>query len=190
MYYRWQPYPTQVLLQTLETPTYYHHFLLQKRRVFPGATGIKKIHSLDTKFSERPGCFITHTLLMHGTAASTEKVLRNICWMKPLALPAPASVVHKHVSNQLMRNVQWRKVPHAKNPRKVSILFTKSAVFPFSSLWIRVSVQSLSHVRLFAIPWTAARQASLPITNSWSLLKLMSYIAITKTGHHLLSLTV
>ena len=36
------------------------------------------------------------------------------------------------------------------------------------------SVQSLSHVRLFATPWTAARQASLSITNSWNLLKLVS----------------
>ena len=36
------------------------------------------------------------------------------------------------------------------------------------------SVQSLSHVQLFATPWTAARQASLSITNSWSLLILMS----------------
>ena len=36
------------------------------------------------------------------------------------------------------------------------------------------SVQSLSHVWLFATPWTAAHQASLSITNSWSLLKLMS----------------
>ena len=36
------------------------------------------------------------------------------------------------------------------------------------------SVQSLSRVRLFATPWTAARQASLSITNSWSLLKPMS----------------
>ena len=35
------------------------------------------------------------------------------------------------------------------------------------------SVQSLSHVRLFAISWAAARQASLSITNSQSLLKLM-----------------
>ena len=34
--------------------------------------------------------------------------------------------------------------------------------------------QSLSHVRLFVTPWTAARQASLSITNSWRLLKLMS----------------
>ena len=35
------------------------------------------------------------------------------------------------------------------------------------------SVQSLSHVRLFATAWTAARQVSLSITNSESLLKLM-----------------
>ena len=38
------------------------------------------------------------------------------------------------------------------------------------------SVQSLSHVRLLATPWTAARQASLSITNSWSLPKPMSIV--------------
>ena len=37
-----------------------------------------------------------------------------------------------------------------------------------------VSALSLSHVLLFVTPWTAARLASLSITNSWSLLKLMS----------------
>ena len=36
------------------------------------------------------------------------------------------------------------------------------------------SVQSLSHVWLFATPWTAAHQALLSITNFWNLLKLMS----------------
>ena len=35
------------------------------------------------------------------------------------------------------------------------------------------SVQSLSHVQLFVTPWTAAPQASLSITNSWSFLKLI-----------------
>ena len=39
---------------------------------------------------------------------------------------------------------------------------------------IFTSVQSLSGVQLFATPWTAARQASLSIKNSWSFLKLMS----------------
>ena len=36
------------------------------------------------------------------------------------------------------------------------------------------SVQLLSHVQLFGTPWTEACQASLSITNSWSLLKLIS----------------
>ena len=36
------------------------------------------------------------------------------------------------------------------------------------------SVQLLSYVQHFVIPWTAACQASLSITNSWSLFKLMS----------------
>ena len=40
------------------------------------------------------------------------------------------------------------------------------------------SVQSLSRVRVFAIPWTAARQASLSITNSWSLPKPMSIASV------------
>ena len=44
----------------------------------------------------------------------------------------------------------------------------------FYLIFNKPPVQSLSHVRLFATPWTAARQASLSITNSWSLLKLMS----------------
>ena len=47
------------------------------------------------------------------------------------------------------------------------------------------SSQSLSHVQLFATPWTAARQASLFITNSWSLLKLMS-IESKKPSNHLI----
>ena len=39
---------------------------------------------------------------------------------------------------------------------------------------LHVAIQSFSRVRLLVTPWTAARQASLSITNSWSLLKLMS----------------
>ena len=48
------------------------------------------------------------------------------------------------------------------------------------------SVQSLSHVRLFATPWTAARQASLSITNSHSLLKLMSIELMMPSNHLIL----
>ena len=45
------------------------------------------------------------------------------------------------------------------------------------------SVQSLSRLRLFATPWTAARQVSLSITNSQSLLKLMSIESVMPSNH-------
>ena len=48
------------------------------------------------------------------------------------------------------------------------------------------SVQSLSHVRLFATPWTAAHQASLSITNSQSLLRLMSIELVMPSSHLIL----
>ena len=48
------------------------------------------------------------------------------------------------------------------------------------------SVQSLSCDRLFATPWTAACQASLFITNSWSLPKLMSIESVMPSNHLIL----
>ena len=45
------------------------------------------------------------------------------------------------------------------------------------------SVQSLSHVRLFATSWTAARQASLSFPIPWSLLKLMSIESVMPSNH-------
>ena len=48
------------------------------------------------------------------------------------------------------------------------------------------SVQSLSHIQLFATPWTAACQASLSITNSGSLLKLMSIESVMPSNHLIL----
>ena len=50
--------------------------------------------------------------------------------------------------------------------------------FQFSSV--------VQHVRLFLTPWTAAHQASLSITNSWSLLKLMSIQSVMPSIHHIL----
>ena len=48
------------------------------------------------------------------------------------------------------------------------------------------SVQSLSHVQLFATPWTAANHVSLSITNSWSLLKLMSIKSVRPPNYLIL----
>ena len=55
-----------------------------------------------------------------------------------------------------------------------------------SLLYRPTSVQLLSHVRLFVTPWTAARQASLSITNSRSLLKLMSIELVMPSNHLIL----
>ena len=51
---------------------------------------------------------------------------------------------------------------------------------------ISVSVQSLSHVWLFATPWTTARQASLSKINSQSLPKPMSIESVMPSNHHIL----
>jgi len=48
------------------------------------------------------------------------------------------------------------------------------------------SVQLLSRVRLFVTPWTAARQASLSITNTWSLFKLLSIELVMPSNHFIL----
>ena len=52
---------------------------------------------------------------------------------------------------------------------------------------VLLTVQSLTGIQLFATPWTAAHQASLPITNSQSLLKLMSIktLITIQTSHPL-----
>ena len=76
------------------------------------------------------------------------------------------------------------------NPNKLFV-FLKLLVhlwwlhfFSFS-LWFS-SVQSLIHVQLFVTPRTAASQASLPIINSQSLLKLMSIESVNPSNHLIL----
>ena len=59
-------------------------------------------------------------------------------------------------------------------------------------LWVRGdikacnSIQLLGRVQLLATPWIAARQASLSITNSWNLLKLMSIESVMPSSHLIL----
>ena len=60
-----------------------------------------------------------------------------------------------------------------------------SGVGPLNPTFI-TSVQLLSRVQLFVTPWTAAHQASLSITNSQSLLKLMSFELVKPSNHLIL----
>ena len=59
-------------------------------------------------------------------------------------------------------------------------------LFPVPAWSVSHSVQWLSHVWLFATPWTAAHQASLSLTNSRSLLKLMSIELVMSSNHLIL----
>ena len=81
------------------------------------------------------------------------------CYSLPIAPPLG------HKSDQHLGGILWPILSHGTRP--VS------------------SVQSLSHVRLFATPWTASCQASLSITNSQSLLKLM-FIKLVMPSNHLI----
>ena len=62
-----------------------------------------------------------------------------------------------------------------KEPVTITLKFTVGR--------LDLSVQLLSRVQLFTIPWTAACQAALSITNSWSLLKLMSIQSVMPSNH-------
>ena len=68
----------------------------------------------------------------------------------------------------------------ATNAHRVLKDFVSHATHQFGS------VQLLSHVRLFATPWTSAHQASMSITNSRSLLKFMSTELVTPSNHLIL----
>ena len=74
------------------------------------------------------------------------------------------------------------KMKKALNLRgHIHLTFTRVCCYNCSILFS--SVQLLSHVWLFTTPWTAAHQASLSITNSRSLLKLMSIKSVMPSNH-------
>ena len=71
------------------------------------------------------------------------------------------------------------------------IIWFSQVTYEFLFIYLKLSdkfslVQSLTHVWLFATPSTAARQASLSITNSWSLLKLLSIESVMPSNYLIL----
>ena len=77
--------------------------------------------------------------------------------------------------------------PQKEKKEKKALYFCEraSTIQPFSSVQFS-TVQSLSRVRLFTTPWTAAHQASLSITSSRSLLKLVSTESVMPSYHLIL----
>ena len=88
----------------------------------------------------------------------------------------------KQINKQCKKIKPWLHTEHQRT------LWRRTQ--PSQSAWYTQgtfsSVQSLSHVRLFAIPWTTALQASLSITNSQSPPKLMSIESVMPSSHLIL----
>ena len=111
--------------------------------------------------------------------------LSNSCFLMMCSLLLPYSLKGEVQSRIL-------QFPYYSKKKKWFFTFLKTSSWncqfvynlltPLEVIWKYVfvllssvqSVQSLSHVRFFVTPWTAACQASLSFTISWSLLKLMS----------------
>ena len=99
-------------------------------------------------------------------------------WNKPIAVRRKSRV--KFFLHKTSTYKNFLKKQENLNLLKSSILLRFQIAKVFSS------VQSLSCVWLFATPWTAACQASLSITNSRSLLKLMSIESVMPSNHLIL----
>ena len=88
---------------------------------------------------------------------------------------------HQHIG-YYSEKLGHRDAPPSPAPHhhclRATVLLVKAIQFS--------SVQLLSHVRLFVTPWTSAHQASLSITNSWSLLKLMTIELVMPFNHLIL----
>ena len=105
-------------------------------------------------------------------------------WVRSLGQEYPLEKELAHHSSTLA----W-KIPRTEKPGGLQSMIAKSRTWlsNFTSLSLIISsVQSLSHVWLFATPWTEKYQASLSITNSRSLLKRMSIELVMLSNHLIL----
>ena len=83
-------------------------------------------------------------------------------------------------SSHCLQQLEKARVQPTKTQHSQKLFFKNVTNRTFSS------VQSLSRVWFFVTPWTVAHQVSLSITNSWSLLKLMSIVSVIPFSHLIL----
>ena len=122
------------------------------------------MHPFFPKLPSHPGCYITLSSVPVLYSRELLVILlkySSVCKLIPNSLTIPS--------------------PQPPPPAVVSSFSKSVSLFLFCK-----SVQSLSCVWFFATPWTAAHQASLSITNSWSLLKLMSIESVMPSNHLIL----
>ena len=107
----------------------------------------------------------------------------------PMDCSLPGSSVHGILQARIL---EWVAIPFSRGSSQPSDQTQVSSVVGgFLTIWATreasSSVQfSNCHVWLFVTPWTAARQASMSIVKSWSLLKLMSVELVMPSNHLIL----
>ena len=120
------------------------------------------------------GCFLILALMNNAT---TNGDVQISLWASAYTLHSRLSagnILHNYNIPSKPENRQWY------NPEFIQASHVYLCKRVFSS------VQSLSHVQLFATPWITAHQASLSITISWSSLKLMSIESVMPSSHLIL----
>ena len=120
--------------------------------------------------------------------------LFEILWTIACQAPLPMGFSRKEYWSRLLFPCSEDLPDSGIKPRSHASCIGRCVLYHWQgttiSLWMMLyqfsSVQSPSHVRLFATPWIAARQASLSITNSQSLPKLMSIESVMPSNHLIL----
>ena len=155
-------------LKTLDSVTRKYYYLITNK------LGLLESH-FNTIYSDvcRISCFF------HYNFRGTTLLYPNRPWLP----------IHFHLNLlvKLVGNLQY--APHINKAWDVRRNITKKVFLTWFHvvLWFQFSsVQSLSRVQLFVIPWTAACQASLSITKSQTLLKLMSIESVMPSNHLIL----
>ena len=144
----------------------------------------------------RPG-FPVHHQLLEFTQTYVRWVSDSIQPSYLLSSPSPPSFnLSQHLSQLFASNGQSIGVSASASVLPMNIqhwsplgwtglisLISKGLARVFSSTAVLSEWKSLGHVWLFATPWTAACQASLSITNSWSMVKLMSVESVMASNY-------
>ena len=100
--------------------------------------------------------------------------------------PCKFSIFYLFKKNYIKSIVRWMDKEDVRYICVYIYTYTMEYVWMLLLSLFSQSVQSLSHVRFFVTPWAAVQQASLSITNSWSLLKLMSTDESVMPSNHLI----
>ena len=109
----------------------------------------------------------------------------NSCLIPPSYLPTPSVLQNGQRTRKIPHWLTGGTFPTLAHAHTLGYMSSDRLWWPLGSFQFS-SVQVLSRVQLFATPWTAAHQASLSITNSWSSPKLMSIESVMPSSHLIL----